>query len=261
MTTTSFPDAVPHTEIKEIFPDSIYMVTGEISLRLPLGLRCRFSRNMTILKQKDNELVLVNTVRLSEVGLKELDKLGTVTHILKIAGYHGKDDPFYKDRYKNAKVWALEGSGYNRGFSYDPENMYFTPDAWITEGSSLPLKDEHQFVVIHGKKPPSESAIFLPKQSVLILGDSLQNFDKNDPFIDFFSSWVMFAMGFFTPFNVGPAWSKSIQVSQQTMADKLLTLQFENAIPAHGTVVKGEAWKKFEPSIRLLPNETNWKTE
>src|SRR5262245_30354002 len=95
-TTYTFPPAWPHGALTEVFPD-VFVVTG--SMRFPLPLVPVFaSRTMTILRD-GGSLALVNTVRLDDPGLAALDALGKVEHVIRLAGFHGSDDPFYKDRY------------------------------------------------------------------------------------------------------------------------------------------------------------------
>ncbi len=108
-TNRSIPEAQPHGDISEPFPD-IFFVTGSASL--PLKVPMRFSRNMTIIRQGE-ELILTNSVRLNNAGLKLLEDLGDVKHIIRLAGFHGMDDPFYKARY-GAKVWSVDGTVYFR---------------------------------------------------------------------------------------------------------------------------------------------------
>src|ERR1051325_7146413 len=91
-----FPPALPHGEIREVLP-GIHFVMGTVGMPGPLPVR--FSRNMTIVREGER-LVLVNTVRLAEESLAELDKLGKVTDVIRLAANHGQDDPFYADRYK-----------------------------------------------------------------------------------------------------------------------------------------------------------------
>ena len=66
---------------------------------------------MTIIRN-GSELTLVNTVRLSEEGLNQLDRLGKVTHIVRIGAFHGRDDAFYRDHYPIAQLWTLKGMSY-----------------------------------------------------------------------------------------------------------------------------------------------------
>src|SRR5678816_253000 len=115
--------ALPHGDIREVLP-GIYFVTGTLAMPGPLPMR--FSRNMTIIREGDR-LVLVNSIRLGDAGLAALDALGKVTDVIRLAGYHGMDDPFYRERCK-AKVWAVSGQRYTSGFDANTPNVYFEPD-------------------------------------------------------------------------------------------------------------------------------------
>src|SRR4051812_4807672 len=98
------PPAFAHGRLHELFPD-VFFVTGSLQMKSPLPIR--FSRNMTVVRDGEH-LTLVNSVRLDAAGLEKLDSLGRVTDIVRLAGHHGMDDPFYKERY-GAKVWVVAG--------------------------------------------------------------------------------------------------------------------------------------------------------
>ena len=68
---STFPKALPHGPIREVFP-GIFFVTGGFGF----GPGLRITRNMTILRQ-GGDLVVVNSVRLSPEGEAEL---GEVLH-------------------------------------------------------------------------------------------------------------------------------------------------------------------------------------
>src|SRR5262249_16450451 len=74
---------------------------------------------MTVLRQ-NGELALLNTVRLSDEGLRELDALGRVRHVMRLGAFHGRDDQFYRDRY-GATLWALPRTAAHDGQSADRE--------------------------------------------------------------------------------------------------------------------------------------------
>jgi hypothetical protein len=113
----SFPPAPPHGELREIF-DGVHFVTGQVRIGSPIPMR--LSRSMTVVRSGES-LALLNSMRLDDDGLKALDALGKVEHVIRIGAFHGMDDPFYQQRY-GATVWALAGSAYMRGFeaSDDP---------------------------------------------------------------------------------------------------------------------------------------------
>ena len=126
---------------------------------------------MTIVRQGDR-LVLVNSVRLDEAGLAALDALGRVTGVMRLAGNHGMDDPFYKDRYA-AKVWVVRGQRYTAGTKTGVPQPYFTPDAEMDATTALPLAGAQLYVI--DSRPPEGILILEQHDGVAIAGDCLQH--------------------------------------------------------------------------------------
>jgi hypothetical protein len=240
-----FPPAHPHGELEEIF-DNIFFVTGTVAMN---GLM-RFSRNMTVVRD-GSSLTIVNSLRLDEKGLAKLDALGRVEHVLRICGFHGMDDPFYKDRY-GARVWAIEGMKYAKGFDYGKPDLqtYFEPDATMTAGTELPVAGA-KLLVFETSKPP-EGIVHLDREGgILLSGDSMQNWAGPDAFFSFMAKIAMRLMGFFKPCNIGPGWLKG---ARPTPADvrRVLDLRFEHVIPVHGGLVEGGAKERFRPAFERL---------
>jgi len=250
------PKALPHGALEQVL-ENVYMVTGTIEMTMMGCLKMSFSRNMVVVRQsKDNgskhDLILVNTVRLDEEGLNALDQLGQVQHILRLAGHHGMDDPFYKERYPEATVWALAETSYFTGFDSRSPEVYFQADRTITSETKLPFLDKASLIVIPSK-PPQDGILVLERSEgkVFVTGDSLQNMDVCDPYFNFLGRICMRMMGFIAPYQVGPAWSQVCQVQPQEM-QALLEHKFDHVLPGHGRPVLGQAWKKYEPSIRSM---------
>src|SRR6266516_2467224 len=61
-----------------------------------------------------NALTLINSIRLDDAGLAQLDALGLVAHVVKIGSIHGRDDAFYKAHY-GATFWAAPVRRYASG--------------------------------------------------------------------------------------------------------------------------------------------------
>lgn len=238
-----FPPALPHGPLRQVLSD-IYFVTGTVVM--PGLVPLAFSRNMTVVRQGD-ELVLINTVRLDADGLRALDALGAVKHVIRIAGFHGMDDPFYKDRY-NATVWALSGQGYGAGFNatVDPQRAYFHADRGIEPGGELPLQGASLYSF--GTTPP-EGLLLLPRDGgVLVAGDALQNWGKADAYFNLMARVMMRGMGFLKPYNLGPGWLRAAKPTREALAG-VLDLGFEHLLPAHGAEVLGGAKQAFRPVI------------
>src|SRR5262245_20507977 len=101
--TTSFAPALPHGPITALL-DGVHFVRS--SFRMGPGVV--ISRTMIVAQAPDG-LVLLNSARLGDAGLTDLEKLGAVRHLVKLSDSHGLDEPFYVDRYK-PQVWTLPGA-------------------------------------------------------------------------------------------------------------------------------------------------------
>ena len=128
-----YAPAWPHGEIKEIFSNVFFVMGTNITQHDNVELQ--HSRNMIILRDHDH-LSLINTVRLSDKGLDELDTLGTVKNIIRIGAFHGRDDAFYLDRYQ-AKLWALKGMEHAQ---------HRVEDVQLIPGVEMPVPDSSIFI-------------------------------------------------------------------------------------------------------------------
>ncbi len=236
-----FPLPLPHGKIEEILPE-VFFVTGTIGVQA--GLTMRFSRNMTVVRE-GQRLVLVNSVRLNEAGLAQLDALGTVTDVIRLAGFHGADDAFYKDRY-GAKVWAIKGQRYTAGFKHDDAETHFEPDEEIDASTALPLSDAS--VYLFSTRPPEGLLVLAREGGIVVSGDSLQHWAVVDPYFNWFGGFMMKRFGLIKPHNVGPAWLKQAKPSESELSG-VLALEFEHLFPAHGAPVLGGAKLAFRPAI------------
>jgi len=241
----AFPPAQPHGDLREIFSD-VFFVSGAIRMKSP---PMSLSRSMTVVRE-GTSLTLINSMRLNEEGLAKLDALGRVEHVIRPAAFHGADDPFYRDRY-GAKVWAIAGSGYGKGFDIKTReaDSYFQPDVWLQPGDALPLSNAKLFV--YETANPKEALILLERDGgILVAGDSLQNC-RPDEYFSFLAKVTMRWMGFFKPHNVGPGWFKAAKPDIREL-QQVLELAFEHVLPVHGDPVIGNAREKFRPAIERL---------
>ncbi|MEQ8278461.1 MAG: hypothetical protein RMA76_31950 [Deltaproteobacteria bacterium] len=242
-----FPPALPHGPVEEVL-DGVFFVTGTAAMGGPVAIR--FSRNMTIFR-RGRSLTIVNSMRLNDVGLEELDRLGKVDHVVRIAGFHGLDDAFYRDRY-GAKLWAVEGQAYAKGFTnanVRPEDGYLQPDVWMTPDTELPI-DDARLIVLRGLVP--EGMIYVDRHDgLLVSGDCLQNYGVTDRYFSTLGALVMRFMGFIKPHNVGPGWLKGAKPNKGDVR-ALLDLEFDHVLPVHGVRVIGGAKEKYRPAIERL---------
>lgn len=231
---TEFPPVLPHGVFEEIFSE-VFFLSGQI--RIEIDLAPEFSRNMVVIREGER-LTLVNSIRLDEAGLAALDALGDVRHIVKLGGFHGRDDAFYVDRY-GAELWAPEGMPYTRG-----EHT----DRILQDGRAGPFEGSVAFVFDTPKIP--EAMLLVQRHGgVLLSCDSFQNSLGPDQYFNATGTEVKQRNGFFNKAVVGPGWRKFAEPKQADL-ERVLELEFCHLLSAHGEPLLSEAHEAMRASIQ-----------
>ncbi|MGF1694297.1 hypothetical protein L4C54_01330 [Vibrio lamellibrachiae] len=247
----NFPPALKHGLIEPVI-DNVYWVRGSVHLKAPhprFGpMTLKFSRNMVIIKQ-DNELTLVNSVRLNDQALSELDRLGKVKHVVRLAAFHGMDDPFYKNRY-NATMWSVNAPYFHGVDPSKTDAHYFTADKILSPKSLPPIPDLKYFEISSGLL--NEGLLHLNREDgVAISGDSLQNWHQADKNFNLTAKFMMKKMGFIKRAAIGPGW---LQANKPDLSDlyEFLDWQFERIVPAHGEPIHSGASNAYRETVEKL---------
>lgn len=232
-----FPPALPHGSIDEIFP-GLFFVSGAMETVLQ-DMEWKFSRNMTVVRDGER-LIIINSVRLGEEGLAELDRLGQVTDVVRLGALHGRDDPFYVDRYA-ADYWAMPGMEHETGLkatrTLDPEGP-------------LPIADASLFAFRTTRIP--EGILRIDRAGgILVACDALQNWHAPDAFFSDSSRELMQQLGFFTPANLGPVWVQRAAPEADDF-QRLKGLTFKHALCGHGEPLRDLAHEAFSATIERM---------
>jgi len=231
-----FPPALPHGNLEEVFAD-VFFVSGAMEAVLQ-GMDWKFSRNMTVVRDGDR-LIIVNSVRLDDAGLAELDKLGRVTDVIRLGSLHGRDDPFYVDRYK-AEYWAMPGMEHETGLKATRS---------LTE-DPLPISDASIFEF--RTTQIAEGILRLERAGGIVIAcDALQNWLSPDEFFSDSSRELMTNMGFFTPANLGPVWVQAAAPEGDDFA-RLKEVPFKHALCGHGEPLRDTAHENYSATINRM---------
>lgn len=230
-----YSPAWPHSEIKEVFPN-IFFVTGT-NITQHNNVELQHSRNMIIIR--DNEkLSLINTVRLDDRGLAELDALGEVKNIIRIGAFHGRDDAFYLDRY-HAKLWALKEMNH--------ANNHIT-DVQLIPNGQMPVPYCSIFIFETSKYP--EGILHIAQQGgILITCDSIKNWLTPDPFFSTETAKLYKEQGFFGSASISNVWKQACDVKPSDF-ERLKTLEFRHLLSAHGEPLFNNAYELVVKTIR-----------
>lgn len=233
-----FPSALAHGPIKQIFND-VFFVSGAMETVL-MDMDWQFSRNMTIVRD-GGRLILINSIRLNEQALSELEQLGEITDVIRLGALHGRDDAFYVDRYK-AKFWAPAGVSNDTGLVMNE----------LSPSANLPIEDASVFIFETTQIP--EAILFLQREGgIAIACDALQNWLAPDEHFCDASVERMQPMGFFTPANIGPVWQ---QAAAPEAADfvRLQQEPFKHALCGHGEPLLNTAKEDYLATFRRVFN-------
>lgn len=199
----------------------------------------RMNRNMVILRQ-GNELTLVNPVRVNEAELLNLEKLGNIRHVMRLGDFHGLDDQFYVDRYK-ADFWCQPGQKTYK----NP-----TPDNLITANTTPPINNSDFFIFEKSRFP--EAALLLKEHKLLITTDSIQYW-SDWSYTTAFTRLVLRLMGFKLTLLIGGPWLKRVTPKGESLRpdfERLLTLDFDSLVAAHGSLLRSEAKQHLQAAMR-----------
>lgn len=224
-----------HGKIKEIFPNIFFVMGTNITNYNNSELQ--HSRNMVIVRN-DNKLSLINTVRLNDVGLQNLDDLGQVENIIRIGAFHGRDDAFYLDRY-NAKLWALNGMKHN-------DNRL--TDIWLIPNNQMPFPTCSLFIFETSLHP--EGLLHIDQEGgILITCDSIKNWLSPDQFFSAETANLYQEQGFFGAASISKVWQQACNVNVSDFI-RLKNLKFNHLISAHGDPLLNTAYECVSKTIK-----------
>jgi len=227
----------PHGTLEAAFPD-VFVVMGT-NKTSHAGVDFQTSRTMTVVRE-DGALTLLNTVRLDDEGLRALEGLGEVRHVVRLGAFHGRDDPFYCDRY-GATLWALPEATHADG------RATARP---LVEGGPFPLADGATFVFASAGFP--EAAVLLARAGgILITCDAIQNWTHVDRFFSPECGAMFAAQGLIRPANIPSTWIGACNPRADDF-HRLLALPFRHLISAHGEPLRDEAHPRVAASVAAV---------
>jgi hypothetical protein len=200
----------------------------------------RITRNMAIVRHQ-GELDLVDPIRLDAEGERQLRALGEVKRILRLGPLHGVDDPYYVDRF-GAELWAPGPSETHPALKIEQK---LHPDG------VLPFPDAEVFA-FQGTRQPECALLIRRDPGVLLTCDSIQHYGdyRHNTLIP---RLVMPFIGFPRTTVVGPIWLKMMTPeggSLKSEFERLLTLDFDRLLSAHGSLLESGARDAVARAVR-----------
>ncbi len=230
--------ALPHEEIQKIFHDIFFVIGTSITHHGEHVIQ--HSSNMTIVRRGD-ELTLINTIRLNEKGLQQLEGLGMVKNIIRLGAFHGQDDAFYRNRYR-AKLWSLKGMKEECGQGTDSEM-----DVEIVPNGQTPFSGCCFYVFETSSCP--EAVLHIDQEGgILVVCDCVKNWLSPDQFFSATTAQAHQQEGMIGPANIA-FWCNACGVKRSDFS-KLLSLSFQHLLSAHGEPIRKNAHELLSISVK-----------
>ena len=227
--------AWPHGEIKQIF-DDIFFVSGT-NKTMHEGVELHHSRNMVIVRE-EGKLSLINSVRLTNMGLEALEKLGRVHKVIRIGAFHGRDDAFYVNKYQ-ASLWALPGM-------HDQHKCHI--DIEFTAQGQQPFANCSLLPFSTAKFP--EAVIHINRHGGILLScDSIKNWIGPDEYFSEQTAAAYQEQGFFGKAAISKIWQQAMAVKASDF-EKLKKLPFRHLLSAHGEPLLDTAYQDVAETIK-----------
>ncbi len=235
MGTGTYSPAWPHGELTP-FLEELWYVMGTNRVH-HAGVDLQTSRTMLVVRDGER-LTLVNTVRLDEDGLRALDALGTVRDVVRLGAFHGRDDPFYRERY-GARLWAAPGSAHVDGS---------VEDQALVERGELPIAGARAILFQSARHP--EAALLLERAGgVLVTCDAVQSWASVDRFFSAATGATFEAAGLIRPAHVPNTWLEACAPDASDF-ERLLALPFRHLVSAHGAPLLDDAHERLTEDVR-----------
>jgi hypothetical protein len=203
------------------------------------------TRNMAVVRQ-GTELVVLNSVRMTPEGEAELEKLGKVTHVVRVGAFHGLDDPYYVERF-GATLWGPPGTNHGVRERKHGGGLALRVPARDLGPDACPIEGARVFLFEHVREP--EAAIVVDREGgVLVPCDSYQNWTTFEG-CSFLGGLMMRALGF-GPTLIGGPWMKRVGTPEvRADFERLLDVPFTHLLPAHGTPLRDRAKEGLRTAI------------
>lgn len=239
--TKNLPAALPHGAIQALGDDVFYVIGSNVIVHD--GMRIQASRTMTIIREH-GELTLVNTMRLNDQGLRALEQLGRIKHVIRLGAFHGRDDAFYQQAY-GATLWSFPEMERSHGEIVNRD----------LNQKQLPLG--HARIIAFTSTTFKEAVLILKRRGgILISCDSIKNWQTQDAFFDDTTFAMMKTSGSIGTAVVDKTWLSAMNPSKSELS-ALADENFSILISAHGMPLTNEARtavrKSIQNTLKTLP--------
>lgn len=195
-------------------------------------------RRMTVVRLRDDELLVHSPAELSDELRRDLDNLGEVRFVVPASKVHGHlSMEAYAAQYPSAEIFAAPGlAERRRDVSFDAE-LGERPDPRWAEVLDQTILRGHRFV---------DEVIFLHRPSrSLLVGDAVFNIEPSAPLSTRVWAWGPRLRAGAVPPPLFRAGIRDRQAARASI-DRILTWDFDRIVVGHGRILESGGREAFK---------------
>ncbi|MBW4542337.1 MAG: DUF4336 domain-containing protein [Myxacorys chilensis ATA2-1-KO14] len=198
---------------------------------------------MTVIRLANRTLAIISPIQMDDALTRQLDEIGTVSHIIAPNLYHYLFAANCKALYPKATFWAAPGLEFKK------------PDLAIDQTISKDgnrLLNEVEYVVFDGFRTVgltgfealNECVFFHAESHSVILTDIAFHFDERFPLITQFATRVLGGYKTLSPSLLERVATREKERVRRSV-EKVLAWNFERVIMAHGSIIETGGKQRF----------------
>lgn len=199
---------------------------------------------MTVVRLSSQELVVISPIQVSDAIVRQLDELGTVSHIIAPNLYHYLFAADFKMSYPNATFWATSGLEVKKT-DLSIDQIIKSDENSLWNGIEHILFDGFRTLGLNGFDSLNECVFFHASSRTLILTDTALHFDESFPVITQLATRVLGGYK-----SLSPSFLERVATTDKEKVrgsvEKVLSWDFERVIMAHGSIVDQNGKEKFK---------------
>lgn len=206
-----------------------------------------FGTRMTVARLADGSLWVHSPIALTPDIRAALDGLGPVGHVVTPNKLHHLYLTPFRDAYPEARYYAPPGLAKKRpDFPFNDEL-----DGNLDDGAPAPWGDDIDLVVARGSWAVTEVAFFHRASRTLILGDLLENFSRDDPWLTRVAARLD---GMYGRPGMPRDWRLTFRdkPAARRAIGRILDWPFDSIVLAHGRLVAENAYTAFRNGFSWL---------
>ena len=211
---------------------------------LPVGTR------MTVIRLKDNSLLLISPISITPELKQQLDDLGEVKYSIAPNLFHYLYLAQCQQIYPQAQILAPPGLAAKQP-QLQIDQTFIEDEIQFNSELEYTLFAGFQVLIVPQIKAVNEIVFYHPSTKTLIITDSAFNFDDSFPWVTQLAARVIGSYQ-----TLKPSWLEKIAVRDKQIAkrsiDKILAWDFERVIMGHGKIVEINAKQELTQGYQWL---------